>query len=1182
MTADSSDICVGSKVEFQLATGLGLPSAGDRQELIDANGIACLDGEEKIEGGSGRSITLGNDNLEEPQELDEKVDVALVVDREPIKVKGENGKLSTENGDDCDGAADATLNIDVSEANGCDDTAPSSDVEEGLVKLELPGTMAGEGIGDAIEQQLENEMLDEKKRDIKNGICEVKGERRNEDGHVKLSLENERSFVEDTNKLGAANPDLHVMGAEKQEGETLLADMNFEKLESITEGMESNALLATIDKHGNSEFSVYDGKNLEFKSMSIETQQEEESKTSVLDDDRQVDEIEVKLNSIYHDHGEETVDRAGESRDIVTFTDDNSQACKDACVVLLKTVLPQSVVTTAKEQELGVSESQVMETKEQEGSESATEVELVMGPQASMTVSANPDNLKSVGVQKEQKFEGLVTENPSCITLIDVTTPENSTLVEESVEKGDPIGESVIVEQCADLHRSKDCFISDTICVAEKEVLLSQGLSDSGDQLTRSRCQETHLSEQEGAISSEVDVRSPTDIKDKLSNVVAGNGTCMTETEDNVTVDDVDAFEFEVAIAKECVESSTSFVNLNEVERLLDNESKSIQGESGITENNPVLVKDPGGSTLDGEKPDAGLGKPQVCYIIRIPRFIDNQLSTNIQIAQSEMNEKTERRDSFKVSIEKQKVICNDFWKKFEDAKAETRVARAAVNAKRQQMESLQLMINKWKNVHSVEELDAKIQSMEFELQHVTIPLKEEKKYIHELKQLRHQRDQLTSNLNSSEEIDEAFESKEQIEEQFKLLKKELDSLRTELLQAEGNANAARKNYDVEQQVLKGLQQQFRDADALRQKAYGHWLALKNILTEKNKHFNLYKSDQISAERYLSSRDLRGLLSHCSKQVENAMAMWNNDEEFRMQYVKSNMNSTLRRLRTADGRSLGPDEEPPVMQTNQLRVTGSSPQQNKISEIVPPSLGKKVETSKEVDLFPAPQAATNKPSVKQKKSAKPILKEVKEIVITGVPDEEIAIDDKASVLTKEEEELKKKAEELAKKEEELRKEKTAAGLKELHRLEQIAKFKEAEERKRRLAEKAQARAEFRAQKEAEQREKNRSKKQKKKGLAVEKTISINGSEEHTAASIESTQTTQELNIRETLALQKPSMPVPALKQFNKVQPIPSSLRKKVKRKMMTTWMWAILTIILLVLFLAANYISFSGYTYQSP
>lgn len=183
------------------------------------------------------------------------------------------------------------------------------------------------------------------------------------------------------------------------------------------------------------------------------------------------------------------------------------------------------------------------------------------------------------------------------------------------------------------------------------------------------------------------------------------------------------------------------------------------------------------------------------------------------------------------------------------------------------------------------------------------------------------------------------------------------------------------------------------------------------------------------------------------------------------------MNNTLRRLKTVDGRSLGPDEELPVMQTNQFRVTGSSPQQTKNSEAVPPSLEERAEISKEIDLFPAPQSAINKAPVKQKKSAKPILKEVNDFVITRAPNGKIEIDEKASALTKEEEVLKEKAEELAKKGEELRKEMTVAELKELNRLEQIAKFKEAEERKIRRAEKAQARAEFRAQKEVEQREK---------------------------------------------------------------------------------------------------------------
>lgn len=67
----------------------------------------------------------------------------------------------------------------------------------------------------------------------------------------------------------------------------------------------------------------------------------------------------------------------------------------------------------------------------------------------------------------------------------------------------------------------------------------------------------------------------------------------------------------------------------------------------------------------------------------------------------------------------------------------------------------------------------------------------------------------------------------------LQILKKELDTLRTELLQTERNANTARKKYDEEQLLLKGLQQQFRDADAVRQKAYGHWRELKNMLIEK-------------------------------------------------------------------------------------------------------------------------------------------------------------------------------------------------------------------------------------------------------------------------------------------------------------------------------------------------------------
>lgn len=43
------------------------------------------------------------------------------------------------------------------------------------------------------------------------------------------------------------------------------------------------------------------------------------------------------------------------------------------------------------------------------------------------------------------------------------------------------------------------------------------------------------------------------------------------------------------------------------------------------------------------------------------------------------------------------------------------------------------------------------------------------------------------------------------------------------------------------------------------------------------------------------------------------MELWNGNDEFRSEYVRLNTRSTLRRFGTLDGRSLGPDEKPPIL-----------------------------------------------------------------------------------------------------------------------------------------------------------------------------------------------------------------------------------------------------------------------------
>lgn len=230
------------------------------------------------------------------------------------------------------------------------------------------------------------------------------------------------------------------------------------------------------------------------------------------------------------------------------------------------------------------------------------------------------------------------------------------------------------------------------------------------------------------------------------------------------------------------------------------------------------------------------------------------------------------------------------------------------------------------------------------------------------------------------------------------------------------------------------------------------------------------------------------------------MDRWNNHSEFREQYMKSNMYSTLKRLGTPDGRSLGPDESPPVLQFHRGRNSNlfSAPSSNvgssapvfaseaKQENMTEPSATKRVARSNQSALLKSSAkpfvvgggtlAVSNGETAKQEEKKKKPKKEQEEQAL------------KAEELTRKEEELRKekaakeeglrkekaaKEEELRKekaaKEEELRKEKAAAEFREKLRLEQKAKAKEAEERKRRKAEKALAKAEYRVQKEAEEK-----------------------------------------------------------------------------------------------------------------
>ncbi|KAL1547122.1 CAP-Gly domain-containing linker protein 1-like isoform X2 [Salvia divinorum] len=580
-------------------------------------------------------------------------------------------------------------------------------------------------------------------------------------------------------------------------------------------------------------------------------------------------------------------------------------------------------------------------------------------------------------------------------------------------------------------------------------------------------------------------------------------------------------------------------------------------------------------STADVEDKSIKTKTKPFNFLIRTPRFDDETLREQIRLAKLQVDETTRLRDAIQLQIQEKRANTQIHGIDYEYAKSEGRNARKLVRSKRTEIDSLQSVINKAKNALSIDDIDKQIHNMEHMIQHETLPLKEEKQFIREIKQLKQLREQLSSNMGSQDEIKKALEQREETEERLKILRKELDVLKSRVVKAEATAVEAGKKYDDENKKVKELQAQFRAANDVRQEAYAQWQDLRKELSKKSKYFFKYKDAAAVASNYAYSRDTEALYPLCTNQVESFMELWNTNAEFRSDYAKFNARSNVRRFGTLDCRSLGPDEVPPAIPSY------ANERGNK----------RVASTPAKVDL--APQVPTvelnqNPPSEKMAVDSKSTKKvtEPKNQKVVSAPAIVVQVtgsDSHTGSHLTEEEPVKSREEiELIRKAEELRREEDAAKLKEQRRLEALAKANEARERKKRQAEKMQQRAELKTQKEAEQREKEREKrlrkKERKKAVGTDANDSTTNNNCETAASSESAaENSKDIDVKETTtaATKKPQKPWLAAKH-SKGKSIPPPLRNRNKKKLQQ-WMWVgITSLIILVLFWLGNMGMFSN------
>lgn len=563
------------------------------------------------------------------------------------------------------------------------------------------------------------------------------------------------------------------------------------------------------------------------------------------------------------------------------------------------------------------------------------------------------------------------------------------------------------------------------------------------------------------------------------------------------------------------------------------------------------------------QKPEAEVTKKKLPCLVKIPRHLDNKIRTQIRLAQMHLDEKTQIRDFIKAGIQMKRSNKEQMIERLRAARQEERAFREAIKSKRQEMEPVQLTLNRVKNATSVEEFDEKIYQMQYRIEHESMPLREEKQLLRDMKVMKLNRDQLSAITGSHSELEEAFHHIDKIQERSKLLGQELDNLKKQAFQAERNVQGIQKEFVALNSDLRQLQDEWNDADSVRQEAYEALKALKKQEYERNIEFHQTRSNIQSARQYALSGQREALDKLCSNQVERIMEIWNKNVEFRKEYVKDNERSILKRLGTLDGRSLGPDEEPPLPTNysddidpsllSQGKPSASSirsaPEVQPLTMAIPQQSNQmELETNGQQSLSSQVAVPERKAAGKSKKSQPQLSRLILEIESFEVSPEPSKV----------------KEEDLAKKEEE------AAKMKEKIREGEMRKAKEAEERKKRQAERANAKAVARAQREAERKEKEKQKKANKKAAAAAAAatatntagndtplpsdkVESSASRDIKSSSVEGKEATPET--------QKPAKPQRRKSVSQNAKPkIPFPAPPKKGRKGLQTWMWITLAV----------------------
>ncbi|KAF7836716.1 proton pump-interactor 1-like [Senna tora] len=430
------------------------------------------------------------------------------------------------------------------------------------------------------------------------------------------------------------------------------------------------------------------------------------------------------------------------------------------------------------------------------------------------------------------------------------------------------------------------------------------------------------------------------------------------------------------------------------------------------------------------------------------------------------------------------------------------------------------------------------IYSLKYRIQHESIPLAEEKQLLREIKQLEGTREKVVANAAMRAKLQDSMGQKEAIQDQVKLIGGDLDGAKKERQLVRSKINKLDDALKVIDNEIKSLQDELTGVTQKRESAYESIQKLRKQRDEGNTYFYQSRTVLNKARELAAKKDINALEELSQKEVDKFISLWSNDKAFRDDYEKRLLQSLDIRQLSRDGRMRNPDEKPLLEEPK-----------------------------------PAEAAAQPKTSVKQQKEEPksspqdtlPAPKVQKETVSKGKSNPD---NNNKDVEETEEYDFVKPQKEAPVKEPEI----DPSKLKEMKREEEIAKAKQALERKKKLAEKAAAKAALRAQKEAEKKLKEREKKAKKKAAAS--APATNPEEPEAEAEVESAEQEKVTDVAEAAPAKEKVQKETNIRSRSRTkgpEAIPKAILKRKRSNNYWIWIASGALLVVLLALLAYNY-----------